>query len=106
MDLDPIKQLQNLLEDRGKVLEKISSIHSALGSLRTDSAVTEPVSPPAITEQPQTTANPFFENPIFSRLLQSLREMQAQIEERVRPLAAQVVDSEAAWLRQQSDQHQ
>jgi len=32
-DLDPIKLLQSLLDDRGKVLEKISGIHSALNSI-------------------------------------------------------------------------
>ncbi len=106
MDLDPIKQLQSLLEDRGKVLEKISSIHSALGSLRTDSAAPEPESPPAIAVQPHTTANPFSDDRVYSRLLQSLRDMQTQIEERVRPMAQQVVEFEVARLRQQSGHDQ
>ena len=106
MDLDPIKQLQSLLEDRGKVLEKISSIDSALGSLRTDSAAPEPESPPAIAVQPQLTANPFSDDRVYSRLLQALRDMQAQIEERVRPLAQQVVEFEVARLREQSGHDQ
>ena len=106
MDLDPIKQLQSLLEDRGRVLEKISSIHSALGSLRADSAVPEPDSPPAVDMQPQTTANPFSDDRVYSRLLQALRDMQAQIEERVRPLAQQVVEFEVARLREQSGHDQ
>ena len=105
MDLDPIKQLHSLLEDRGKVLEKISSIHSALASLRTDSAAPEPGSPPAIAVQPQMTANPFSDDRVYSRLRQALRDMQAQIEERVRPLAQQVVESEVARLREQSGHH-
>ena len=106
MDLDPIKQLQSLLEDRGKILEKISSIHSALGSLRTDSAAPEPESPPAIAVQPQTTANPFTDDRAYTRLLQALRDMQAQIEERVRPLAEQVVEFEVVRLREQSGHDQ
>ncbi|HLN85896.1 MAG TPA: hypothetical protein VK200_05525 [Candidatus Limnocylindrales bacterium] len=106
MDLDPIKQLQSLLEDRGKVLEKISSIHSALGSLRTDSAEPQPESPPAIAVQPQMTANPFSDDRAYSRLLQALRDMEAQIEERVRPLAKQVVEFEVARLRKQSGHDQ
>jgi len=106
MDLDPIKQLQSILEDRGKVLEKISSIHSALGSFRTDSAAPEPESPPATAMQPQTTANPFSDDRAYSRLLQTLRDMQAQIEERVRPLAQQVVELEVARLREQSSNDQ
>jgi hypothetical protein len=106
MDLDPIKQLQSLLEDRGKVLEKISSIHSALGSFRTDSAAPEPESPPAIAVQPQTTANPFTDDRVYNRLLQALRDMQAQIEERVRPMAQQVVEIEVERLREQSGHDQ
>ena len=106
MDLDPIKQLQSLLADRGKVLEKISSIHSALGSIKTDSAAPEPESPPATAVQPQTTANPYFENHAYGRLLQAVRDMQAQIEERVRPLAEQVVECEVARLREQSSHYQ
>jgi hypothetical protein len=46
MDLDPIKQLQSLLDDRSKVLEKISSIHSVLGSLsRSESSTPDPAAP-------------------------------------------------------------
>jgi len=36
MDADLIKQLQGLLDDPDKVLEKISSIHSALDSIKTN----------------------------------------------------------------------
>ena len=31
MDQDPIKQLQSFFDERGKMLEKITSIHSVLG---------------------------------------------------------------------------
>ena len=106
MDLDPIKQLQSLLEDRGKILEKISSIHSAIGSLKTDSAAPEPESPPAIAIQPQMTADPFSDDRVYSRLRQALRDLQAQIEERVRPLAQQAVEFEVARLREQSGHDQ
>ncbi len=106
MNLDPIKQLQSLLEDRGKVLEKISSIHSTLGSLRTDSAAPQPESPPAIAVQSHTTADPVSEDRAYGRLLQALRDMQAQIEDRVRPMAQQVVEFEVARLREQSGDDQ
>ena len=36
MDQDPIKQLQSFLDERGKMLERITSIHSVLGPLRGD----------------------------------------------------------------------
>jgi len=100
MDLDPIKQLQSLLEDRGKVLEKISSIQSTLGSRGTESAA--PDSPPAMVDEPQTTARSFSDDRVYGRMLQALRDMQTQIEQRVRPLAQRAVELEVARLREQS----
>ena len=105
MDLDPIKQLQSLLEDRGKVLERISSIHSALGSLGV-SAAPEPASPTAHAGQPQTKANPFRDDPVYGRLGQTLHELQTQIEQRVRPLTLQAVEFQVAQLREQSGRDQ
>jgi len=104
MDLDPIKQLQSLLDDRGKVLEKISSIHSALGSLRETVSATpqSEVSPPSGVPQ-QAAANSLIDDRVHGRLTQALRDMQWQIEERVRPLAQQVVELQIARLREQSE---
>ena len=45
------------------------------------------------------------EEQTYERLLQALREMQAEITERVRPVAEQVVRSEVERLREQSEQH-
>jgi TolA-binding protein len=103
MDLDPIKQLQSLLDDRGKVLEKISSIQSALGSLRA-TALTTPESnhSPSSAAFEQAAVNSFSDDRLHGRLVQALRDMQWQIEERVRPLAQQVVELEVARLREQS----
>jgi hypothetical protein len=104
MDFDPIKQLQSLLEDRGKVLEKISSIHSALGSIASpEAAVPEPQQAEA---PPVETARPLSQEHVYGRLLQALGDMQAQIEQRVRPIAQQVVELEVARLREQSDHDQ
>ena len=104
MDFDPIKQLQSLLEDRGKVLEKISSIHSALGSI-TSAQATAP-EPPQPQAAPVQSVSPFSQDPVYGRLLQALGDMQAQIEQRVRPIAQQVVELEVARLREQSDHDQ
>jgi hypothetical protein len=49
-ELDPIKQLQSLLDDRGKVLEKISGIQSALSSLKTSASVTHALPSASTTE--------------------------------------------------------
>ncbi len=96
-DSDPIKQLQHLLDDRGKVLEKISGIHSALSSLKSPApAAPSRVSPPADLSPARAA-----DERLYDRVLQMLREMQAQIEERIRPLAQLTVEAQVAHLREQ-----
>jgi len=103
VDLDPIKQLQSLLDDRGKVLERISGIHSALNSLKsTGSTLAEPH--PSAKTPPAVEAIPIAEDRLYDRLLNTLRDMQTQIEERVRPLAQEALYAEQARLREQSTQ--
>ena len=98
MDLDPIKQLQSLLDDRSKVLEKISSIHSVLGSLsQSESSTPDPAAP--VTE---AAPQPSGDDQVYGRLQRALRDMQTQIEQRVQPIARQVVDLQVARLREQS----
>jgi hypothetical protein len=101
-DLDPIKQLQSLLDDRGKVLEKISGIHSALNSLKSP-APAMPTPGTLAAFAPLANPNPNFtgEGLLYDRLLQTLHDMQAQIEERVRPLAQLTLQAEVAQLREQ-----
>lgn len=101
MDPDPIKQLQSLFTDRSKVIETISSIHSALDSIRSHAAE----SAPAIPEPPSsgTLSAGVPEDHVYGRLLQALRDMQAQIDRRIRPLAQEMVQFELTRLRDQSD---
>jgi len=100
MDLDPIQQLQRLLDDRSKVLEKISGIHSVLGSLGVnESSTADPAAP--LTE---TAPQPSRDDQVYSRLQLALRDMQSQIEQRVQPIARQVVELKIARLREQSAQ--
>lgn len=100
MDQDPIKQLQSFLAERGEVLEKITSIHSTLGSLRG-----EPPSSLALQTASNTSVGET--GPLvdahFQRLLKALQEMQAQIEQRVRPAVQLVVQHQVEHLRGQSD---
>ena len=107
-ELDPIKQLQSLIEDRGKVLEKISSIHSALGSIVNSTATTPPASqsPPEAVPVAENKSVQHAEDRLYGRLVQTLHDMQAQLEERVRPLAEQTVGLEVARLREQVEQDQ
>lgn len=99
MDQDPIKQLQSFLDQRGQVLEKISSIHSTLGSLRGDPQSSS-TSQLAVDSPPAANAV----DAHYQRLLQALQEMQGQIEQRVRPAVQLVVQSQVDQLRGQSDE--
>ena len=104
---DPIKQLQTLLDDRSKILEKISGIHSALDSIKSAgasmaSSSSQTESMTAVESNRPADAR----DPIYDRLLNTLRVMQTQIEERVRPLAQEAVQVETARLRQQCVQDQ
>ena len=107
MDSDPIKQLQGLLHDPAKVLEKITSIHSALDSIRTHVprlATAEGLS--VAGGETVTRLGSTADDPVYGRLLLALREMQAQIEERIQPLATELARQEIARLREQSDEQQ
>ena len=101
MDQDPITQLQSFLDERGKMLEKISSIHSTLDSIRTD------ISPSPSTHPTQTLsaeAESGAEDLHYRRLVQTLHDMQAQIEDRVRPAVRLVMEAQVDQLRDQTDQ--
>ena len=101
MDQDPIKQLQSFLDERGNVLEKITSIHSTLSSLRGDS-------PPSLALQSAHVAPMGAAVTVvdahYHRLLQALQEMQIQIEQRVRPAVQKVVQNQVDLIRGQSDE--
>ena len=101
MDQDPIKQLQSFLDERGQVLEKITSIHATLGSLRG-----EPPSSLALQSAADASidAAGTVVDAHYRRLLQALQEMQTQIEHRVRPAAQLVVQNQVDQLRGQSDE--
>jgi hypothetical protein len=105
-DPDPIKQLQSLVEDRGKVLEKIASIHSALGSIA-ETPASPPRAPQAVPEiVTEDKSVQVAEDRLYDRVLQALHEMECQIEQRVRPLAQQTMEIEVARLREQSKHDQ
>jgi hypothetical protein len=103
-DLDPIKHLQSLLDDRNKVLEKISGIHSALNSIIKTANAAPPAPEAVLAAANKSSQIP--ENHLYNRLFQTLHDMQAQIEERVRPLAQQTIEIEVARLREMSKQDQ
>src|SRR5215204_6491654 len=88
MDQDPIQRLQKFSsEERNKLLEQISSISSTLISFRADSM-------PALNSATNSSADATLMDLQYPRLMQALREMQAQIDERVRPAVKLMVKNE------------
>jgi hypothetical protein len=106
MQPQPIEQLHELLCEHGKVAEKITSVKAALGHVRQNLST-------ALAQQYMHTARAgvevredlMKEEQTYERLLQALHDMQAQIEERVRPIAAQVIHAEVERLRELSERH-
>jgi len=99
-DRDPIKQLQHLLDDPGKVLEKISRIQSALGSITTPSVKTPSAAASAAAAGAKSEAD------VYGGLLQNVRELRLEIEERLRPLAKQAVQAEVERLSERMKHEQ
>lgn len=97
-DQDLIKQLQSLLTDRSKVLERVSSIHAMLDSIKA------PIAGAANSESIAETAAvvPAPNEQPYDRLLHIVRDMQSQIENQVRPLAQQAIAFEVERLRERA----
>ncbi len=106
MEPQPIEQLYNLLRERGTVSEKITGLKIALGTIRQSLSM-------ALARQYVHTAQPGIEiredlmkeEQTYERLLQALQDMQVQIEERVRPVAEQVIQAEVERLQDLSERH-
>jgi hypothetical protein len=97
-DRDPLKQLQSFIDDRSQVLEKISSIQSVLQAIRSAglaSSETEPATTSPAENHPRPDAR---ERP-YDLVLTTLRDMRAQVEGRLRPLAEEILRAEETWLR-------
>jgi DNA repair exonuclease SbcCD ATPase subunit len=101
-----IEQLHELLSEQAKVAEKITGVSAALGHVRQNLST-------ALAQQYLHTLQAgvefredlMKEEQTYERLLQALHDMQAQIEERVRPVAEQVIQAEVERLRQLSEDH-
>jgi hypothetical protein len=106
MQPQPIEQLHDLLSEQGKVVEKICGVKAALGYVRQNLSTTLAQqclqTPRAGVEIREDLMK---EEQTYERLLQALHDMQAQIEERVRPVAEQVIQAEVERLRDLSQHH-
>ena len=106
MEQEPIEPLRKLPHEQGKVADKIFSIESALNSIRDNlSAAVSKQSPSNTLSQNDMGTTFTKEDPTYERLLRALEDMKAQIEERVRPVAEQVVQAEVERLRDLSERH-
>lgn len=104
MDSDPIGQLQALLDQRASLLESITAGHSALGSIRKNRFQFTADDPTSAQRLAPTTAA--VDDPIYGRLLRTAHDMQVQIEERLRPVVNELLQSQVATLRGQSERGQ
>ena len=84
--------------------ETISSIHSPLDSPRTHPVEGTTELNAAPSPGALTTGSP--DDPVYGRFLEALHEMQTQLDERIRPLAQEMVQYEVVRLRDQSDDQQ
>ena len=106
MQPQPIEELYELLCKQHKVAEKIITVKAALGYVRQNLSA-------ALAQQYLYTPRAgveiredlMKEEQSYERLLQALHDMRAQIEERVRPVAEQVIQAEVEWLRDLSERH-
>lgn len=101
-ELDTIRQLQHLLDDPGKLLEKISGIRSALGSIRSAEPMAgKEAATPTLSAEPIKPI-PAAPNDRYSRALEALHAIQMQLRERVLPLAQATAQTEIEQLRERA----
>lgn len=106
MEQEPIEQPRKLVHKPGKVADKIVSIESTLNSIRDDLfAATSKQGPSKARPQDGMGKTLIKEEQTYERLLRALEDIKVQIEDRVRPVAEQVVQVEVARLRDLSELH-
>jgi len=106
MERKPIEQLRELLYEQGKVTEKFASLESALNSIRENlSAASSAQGMNNTMPHVGMRENLLKEEQTYEKLFRALEDMKVQIEERVRPVAEQVVQAEVERLRDLSEQH-
>lgn len=89
---DPIRQLQQLLDDPSHLLERISRIQSIIGSAK-----------PAEAATPAAQARESDGSP-YDGLMRILQDVQTQIDRHVRPLALRAMHAEADRLHKFASQ--
>jgi len=106
MEPEPIEHLRKQMHAPGQVADKIVSIESTLNSIRDHLSAAASKRGPS-KAQPREDAGKTLvtEEQTYERLLRALEDMKTQIEDRVRPVAEQVVQAEVERLRYLSEHH-
>src|SRR3990172_10534912 len=105
MERKPVEQLRELLHEQGKVTDKFANLESALNSIRENlSAASSPHGINNTVPHVDMRENLLKEEQTYERLFRALEDMKVQIEERVRPVDAQVVQEGVGRLGDLSEQ--
>jgi hypothetical protein len=105
MEQKPINDC-GLLHEQGNAIEQFAGLESALNLIRENLSLAS--SPQGINNTVPhvcTRENSMKEEQTYERLFRALEGIKAQIEERVRPVAEQVVQAEVERLRDLSQRH-
>ncbi len=102
---DAFEELQNLFREQSTVTERIGEVQASLSDDRKkNSAFLAQRFIARSSEKIDFGEEHMREEQTYERLLQALRDLQAEIEERVRPVAEQVIHAEVERLRGLSEQ--
>jgi chromosome segregation ATPase len=104
---EPIEALHKLLTERKHLSEKIGEVQVSLSHVKkqiSESLVQQYVT--TTTEKVAIKEDLMRDEQSYERLLQALRDMHKEIEERIRPVEEQIVQAEADHLKGQFEQRQ
>lgn len=102
---EPIEELHRLLTEQKRVAEKIADVQAALSHIK--KKISESLLQQYVTTTEEKIAikeDLMREEQSYERLLQALRDMQREIEERIRPVEEQIVQAELDCLKSMFEQ--
>ena len=104
---EPIEELHKFLTERKQLSEKIGEVQGSLSQVKkkiSESLVQQYAT--TTTEKVTIKEDLMRDEQSYERLLQALRDMHKEIEERIRPVEEQIVQAEVDYLKGQFEQQQ
>ena len=104
---EPIEELHKFLTDRKQLSEKIGEVQGSLSQVKkkiSESLLQQYVT--TTTEKVTIKEDLMRDEQSYERLLQALRDMHKEIEERIRPVEEQIVQAEVDYLKGQFERQQ